>query len=312
MHNHCSPQVFGFMADVTKTEMTFQSGDPAMSTTEELVINSAKLFSLPDVYIRLKAVLEDPNSSMNDMAEVIKHDPGLTARLLRMVNSAFFGLGSNIETVSQATRMLGTQQIHDLALATSVTEAFSDVSTDVMDMNVFWRNSVACGLASRLLASQCNVLDNERLFIAGLLHAIGHLVMYQLLPMQMQQALMRSKEQARPLFQVERDLLGFDYAKVGGKLMNEWGLPDSLQESTTRHPEPAYALTYGLETAIVHIATHVATAIETGTLKTQCIDPSVWQITGITPEALDSSVRETAQELDSAMSLLFNKMRKAS
>ncbi len=277
-----------------------------MPTVDELVTNSTKLFSLPDVYLRLKAVLDDPDSSINEIATIISQDPALVGRILRIVNSSFFCIGTPIETIPHAVNMLGMQQIHDLALVTSMSGTFSGMSNEVMNMNVFWRNSIHCGLAAHTLASECNVLDGERLFVAGVLHDIGHLVMYQHIPELAQQALSQWQEQDRPLSQIERELIGFDYAQVGGKLTNAWGLPDSLQNSTTYHVEPADAQEeYTMEASIVHIAVGIASSNETTDLTTLQIDPFAWERTSLSPEILGPIAQDTRLLLDETAPLLF-------
>ena len=286
-----------------------------MTTVHELVTDSVKLFTLPEVYLRLKQVLDDPESSLSKVAEVIAHDPALTARLLRMVNSAYFGFGHKIETVSHAINMLGSQQVHDLALATAITRTFSDMPSDVLNMDKFWQDSVYCAVLARLLASRCNVLDSERLFVAGLLRDIGHLVMYQKMPQQLQQAIQRSRQEGILLSDVEKDLIGFDYAEAGSELMRIWGLPTSLQMTTQYHLTPAHAPEYELQTAIVHIASMIIGATDAHGLSAdadQLIDPVAWQITGLSPESLELLIQEAGQQLAQAESLLFPAVQKSS
>ncbi|MBA1443773.1 MAG: HDOD domain-containing protein [Chromatiales bacterium] len=179
-----------------------------MSTVWEEISTKVKLISLPDVYLRLKEVLDDPNYTMGGVAEVITHDPAITIRLLRIVNSAYFGLATQIDSVSRAVNLLGTQGIHDLVLAASVAQSFEGMSNEVMDMERFWRKSVVCAITSRELASLCNVLDGEHLFVCGLLHDIGHLVLYQMAPGKAQQAIEQAKTHQGSLYQAERSLLG--------------------------------------------------------------------------------------------------------
>lgn len=286
-----------------------------MFTPQELVGSAVKLVTLPDVYLRLRGLLDDPDSSMMDVANLIAHDPSLTARLLRMVNSAFFGFTAKIETVSRAVGLLGTQQIHDLALATSVARAFSTIPHVIMNMKLFWRNSVYCGVASRLIASQCNVLDSERLFVAGLLRDIGHLIMYLKVADPAQQALLRAKQQRLPLPQVERELIGCDYAQVGAELMRVWQLPPSLRESLACHLEPSKAQDFALETSIVHIASVITdTDASEDFPETQAlpIDPVALQITGLSHDNLQSIKEEADRQVAEALSLIFPDMRKAS
>lgn len=225
-----------------------------MTTTWEKVSSNARLISLPEVYLRLRETLDQADFSMRDVASVVSKDPGLTARLLRLVNSPYFGLASTVDTVFRAVNVLGTKQVYDLTLATSVTQSFEGMSNEVMDMSIFWRKSVFCGLASTLLAKQCNVLNCERLFVAGLLRDLGHLIMYQSLPDLSQQAIRQAHEKGVSLYLMERELIGIDYARIGGILMRQWQLPASLRESTEFHIEPGRSLDFRLETSIVHIA----------------------------------------------------------
>ena len=101
--------------------------------------------SLPEIFIRVNEVVNNPRSSLEDVGKVISEDTGLTARLLKIVNSAFYGFPSHIETISRAVTIVGTQQLRDLALATSVIRLFSGIPHDLLDMESFWRHSVACG-----------------------------------------------------------------------------------------------------------------------------------------------------------------------
>ena len=189
-----------------------------MSTLVERISQRAKLVSLPDIYLRLKAVLDDPNSNLADVADVVGTDPAMTARVLRLVNSAYFGLATEIATVSRAISLLGSQEVHDLVLTVSVAESFDGMSNEVMDMSSFWRRSVVCAITGRELASMCNVLDSERLFVAGLLRDIGHLFIYQATPQKAQQAIQRiGRDRGIPLVEAAR------YAVQAGEISGKGG-----------------------------------------------------------------------------------------
>jgi len=112
-----------------------------------------KVPTLPFVYMRLLEVMNDPHSSSADVGAVISDDSGLTARLLRLMNSVFYEYPPRIESVKQGLWVVGTQQLHDLALATSVIGMFQDVAEDLVDMNTFWHHSLACGVCSRAIAT---------------------------------------------------------------------------------------------------------------------------------------------------------------
>ena len=275
-----------------------------MTTVWEQVTANAKLISLPEVYLRLKELLAQPDYSIADVALIIGQDPALTARLLRLVNSPYFGLAAKVESVFRAVNMLGTRQVHDLALATSIAHSFAGMPRAAVDMPKFWRRSVFCGLVSRGLAQAAGVEDSERLFVAGLLRDIGHLVMYQTVPEPCQQAMLSAEQREQPLYLVERELIGIDYARVGGALMRLWQLPSSLREATEFHIEPGRAMTFPMETYLVHLAALLVTAEETGQeFGSGALKPRAksWDVTGLTVQQCLSVQSEFAKEAGRAL-----------
>ncbi len=221
---------------------------------KQLVSDGLQLVTLPDVYLRVKAVLEDPRSSAADMASAIETDPAVTARLLRMANSSFFGFAATISSVSRAVSMLGTVQVHDMVLATSLAQTFAGVESEALNVARFWRNSVRRAVGAKVLAGACNVLDGERVFLAGLLSQIGEMVLALRAPDELQQSYLAAAAEQLPLAQVQRRQFGCDYAEVGAELLAAWQLPASLEQTVRFHTEPRRAVDFPLETAIVHFA----------------------------------------------------------
>ena len=117
-----------------------------MNKAKNLVAGVSTLVSLPSVYMRLTKVIDQRTSSARDIGKIVSEDPGLTARLLRLVNSAYYGFPQRIETVSRAISVIGTHQLVDLALATSVIEIFKKIPHEIVDMESFWKHSLACGI----------------------------------------------------------------------------------------------------------------------------------------------------------------------
>jgi HD-like signal output (HDOD) protein len=275
----------------------------------EQVTADAQLLTLPAVYLRLREVLDDPDYAVSDIEAVIGSDPAIATRLLRQANSPYFGFAAKIETISRAVGLLGSQQVHDLVLATSVAQTFSGIPIEVMDIHAFWTRSVYCAAAARLLAVNCNVLDSERLFVSGLLRDIGHLVMYQSIPDEAKDALLRAREEGRALNEVEREVIGFDYARLGGALLQQWGLPRGLWEPVQWHITPEQAADYPLEAAIVHLAgvlSDVGQANEEERVSLVSVaHPFVWQVTGLMPEQCLAIQDEVERQLDGVMYLIF-------
>jgi HD-like signal output (HDOD) protein len=279
-----------------------------MSTAWEQITANARLVSLPEVYLRLKSVLDDPNSNLADVAEVVGNDPAMTAKLLRIVNSAYFGLGTEIDTVSRAVGLLGTQEVHDLVLAASVAQSFEGMSNEIMDMQKFWERSVRCAITASELAILCNVLDGERLFVAGLLRDIGHLYIYQLAPQKAQQAIELAQVQGVPIYKAERALLGTDYAKVGADLMRQWQLPQTLWEPTEFQVEPTKSQEYGLFTSLVHVAAHMTEGIDQDLgieLALAGVWADAWQATGLSPEHCAGIIERVDAQAATVMRLIF-------
>ena len=274
----------------------------------EDIKKEAKLVSLPDVYLRLKEILDDPDFAMAEVVIAISQDPSITLRLLRIVNSSLYGFATKIETVSRAITMLGTQQVHDLLLATSVAKAFKGMSSEIMDLQRFWRRSIYCAVASRQLSDLCGGCDNERVFVAGLLHDIGHLVMYRALPSLAQQVIVTARENNKPLYLVERALFGFDYAWTGSELMREWSIPNSLCEITKHHVEPEKAEKFQLETIVINLASLITRAgdgegvFNEGPL---VVDPVSWDVTRISPEDCISLIEQIEEETLEVLNIFF-------
>lgn len=225
-----------------------------MLNAQQLVADGLDLVSLPEVYLQVKAVLDDPQSAAIDMAKAIETDPAVTARLLRIANSSFFGFAAEVSSVSRAVSMLGTLQVHDLVLASSLANTFNRVDDSVLDVADFWQSSVRRGVGSKVLASLCNLLDSERVFLAALLSRIGIMVLALREPLELQQSIADAEADGLPLSLAQHRRWGFDYAEVGARLLKAWQLPAALESVVRFHTRPELADEFLLETAIVSVA----------------------------------------------------------
>jgi HD-like signal output (HDOD) protein len=268
-------------------------------TAAQLVARARELATLPDIYFRVKEVLDDSTSSHEDVAEALGTDPVLAGRLLRLANSAFYGRPGSIATVSRAVGLLGTQQVHDLVLATAVVHAFEDFSSGMIDRRQFWRSSLFSGSAAKLLAEHCDILDCERLFVGGLLAPVGLLILCQEVPVQIRAILRDARERDQDMAALQREQLGFDYAQVSAELFSSWQLPAELVMPIRAHTQPSTAEEGRLEAAIIHIAVQTANAHSQGQSTRElvpCLDDDAWRITALSFESLDK-IRQDAQAL---------------
>ena len=273
------------------------------------IINSAQLYSLPDIYLRLKELMKDSDYTMAEVSLLVGSDPGLATRFLRVVNSPLYRRFCKVETVNHAISLLGISQVHDIVLSASVAEAFQGIETQVMDMNKFWQRSFYCAVMTKQLALECGISDSDRLFVIGLLHDIGHLFMYIAIPEESKRAISKAKELERPLNQMERELLGFDYAKVGGYMMKQWDLPESLQNAIWFHPEPSKANQFALETALLHLSSMlVRSDLEEGVFGEGAfiVDPTAWPTTSLTEEQCLNFRQTAAEQFEEASNSLLS------
>ncbi len=221
---------------------------------EQLIEHVDRLVSLPDVYYRLEALIERPDSSLQDIARLLASEPDLCARLLRLANSAFYSFPSRIESIGQAVQIIGMRQIRELVLATSIANAFRRVPLGMIDMRSFWAHSVATGVMAKCLGQKAHRRQPERYYVAGLLHDIGRLAFFLKLPGLMSELLLQRERVEEPLFRLEQAALGYNHADAGGALLRRWRVPESIHEPVCLHHEPRLAMEYGEVASAVHLA----------------------------------------------------------
>ncbi|EMR12296.1 hypothetical protein MPL1_10978 [Methylophaga lonarensis MPL] len=267
-----------------------------------LVNRSLELVSPPSTYTRLDTLIQDPDSAIDDFASVINTDPALATRLLKIVNSPFYGFPSQINTISRAITIIGTRELNHLVLATSVMNAFSGIPSTLINMDSFWQHSLACAMTARQLANACGQRGTERLFTAGLLHNIGSLVMYQSLPELAREAISSARFGNETIFQAEQRIIGFDHSEVGEALALAWRLPESLVDTIRHHHYPAEAKTAALDVAIVHVADVMVSAVpfgHAGDAHVPPLDPNAWQLLGLDLNIVPQILTQISLQLDS-------------
>lgn len=246
MHRHLEIE----LPEPTKT------ATPSLDVAD-LIDRVENLLSLPDAVVRLNALLADPDVSIDEIGEVVRLDPALAARVLRSVNSAYYGLRARVDTLSQAISMIGTRELHTIALATSAALAFRNISSRLIDMESFWQHSVRAALAARAFATAGGRRDREQVFMAGLLHDVGQLVIYHQLP-QHATAILQAVKGGESQDLVEQELLGFTHADVGAALLERWNLPVTLTDPVRQHHDVELGLELPRATVLVYLGSRVS------------------------------------------------------
>ncbi len=206
-----------------------------VTTPQALVDNVLQLISLPELYLRLQQTIDDPDHTREQVADIVAYDPSLSARVLRIANSSYYSFPREIETVAAAVGIIGELDLRNLVLATSVVGSMNKLQYKGVDINAFWLHSLQCGINARLIGKAVGGCNAEVLFLAGILHDLGILVIYQH-NVTLAAAVNRHVDEQHQLRdQAEREVLGFDHAEVGALLIESWGLADDLIEYTRCH-----------------------------------------------------------------------------
>lgn len=277
---------------------------------KDMVNKSLELVSSPTTYTKLTALLNDPKSGIDDISNVIHHDPALTTRLLKIVNSPYYGFPSQINTISRAITIVGTRELTHLVLATSVIRAFQGIPADLIDMNTFWRHSLATAITAKYLAESLHFAQSEQYFIAGLLHNIGSLVLLQSMPELAREAINSAKFGHEVLYEAENRLLGFNHGEVGQALLEIWRLPPSLAQVVRYHHQPSLASQDQTVVDIVHIADILVSSVpfgHSGDNHVPPLDPAAWQRLNCAETNIPPLLDRVYLHLESLSALMLSK-----
>jgi len=273
----------------------------------ELIGNNLKLLSLPAVVEKINNLLEDPNSSTADIAHYISQDPVLTMRLLKLVNSPFYNFPSEIDTISMAVTILGTRQLRDLVFVTTVVNQFTPHEDVNFDLETFWCHSITAGLAARVIALEQKNLNSERLFICGLLHDIGKMIMALLLPQEVITLNKANQNKEINIYDAESQIFGFTHGEWAMALLESWHFPVSISEPVHYHHNPEDSSEFKIDCAVIHVANVIANNIQAPISKDD--DTILKQIAldtiGITQADVEGYYEQVYELLDNVLQMLY-------
>jgi HD-like signal output (HDOD) protein len=252
-----------------------------------------KLPEIPSTVFELNEIIANPLASADDIARVVSKSPSLAAILLKIVNSPVYAFPTKIDTISRAVTLIGTQEISGLALGISAISIFKDIPEDMIDMHLFLKHSLICAMISRVLCAYKNITQTEQLFVSGLLHDIGRLVLYKYYPEQAKKILIRAESSKGLLHQEEKKSIGCKHTDIGRDLLKKWKIPFSIENNLFYHHNPSGANNQAHAT-IVHLADIIAHSLEIGTsgeIFVPNFDHRAFDSLGISPSCFDSVIR---------------------
>jgi len=239
---------------------------PDRTEIEDKVKNLAKLSTLPNIALKVMDMVENPRTSVSLLANIISADHILTARVLKLANSAYYGFPRQISTLNLAVVVLGFNALRDLVFGISVIDQFSTNNFDKdLDVTQFWRHALFVGSGAKFLSKFLNYPVSGEVFVAGLLHDIGYPVMLQYFPSYFERVLSFSLKHNMSFFQAEKMVLGFDHSELGAWLAHGWNLPDKIVQAIRFHHSPDKATDYPDLVKIIHVADLLSYTIDEGT-----------------------------------------------
>ena len=231
---------------------------------ERIVTSVLKVAALPAVAMKFSEAIRDPLTSNNDLENIISEDSALASKVLMLSNSALYNFPSKIDTISKAITIVGHKQLNELILSCSIVEMFKDIPQDVINMDMFWRHNIAVATTARILASYRREQNIEKFFTAGLLHDIGKLILFVEAPQYATEVIKQHAENNELMHKVEKNVMGFDHAKLGAMLLKKWKLPDDVVSSVYYHHMPSVCLGDIVGPSIVHIADIISHSLQFG------------------------------------------------
>jgi putative nucleotidyltransferase with HDIG domain len=227
-----------------------------------VVANIRNLPTPPIVFHQIQQVTSDPDSSAGQVAAVLAEDPAMSVKVLKLTNSAFYGLAREIESVKQAVMIVGMEAIKNLVLSASVLDMFKGNNIDQESQESFWRHSLAAAFCGRMLARKvtgAGSVDPDTAFSSGLLHDVGKMVIACFLSDESAElAKARQADRETEDYQLEERVLGFNHAQIGAYLAEQWKLPRRLIDSIRFHHHPDRCEDETPLAQLVHLADHVA------------------------------------------------------
>ncbi len=269
----------------------------------ECALQVGEIFALPDTCLKIKEIIDDDISDIDEIAALISYDPVLSSKLLRLANSALYNFPKQVETVQKAVQVLGDAQVYNLVVASGVADAFSQLKPDVIALDKFWEHSINSALIAKHLAFQLGVKKDEPVYLSGLLHNLGELVVVQVKP-DIARICGQYKKGVKP-WDKQQELLGFSYADCTVELLRQWQLPDRIVHPLKQLNQPEYSAANKIG-LILHLSSCLALSEanpETFALY-DLVDQQILEVLGLSKDDLRDASSFAFMEGMSILSLL--------
>ena len=272
-----------------------------MPELESILSKVNDIPTLPDVVLKITRMIADPATTASDINEVLSHDPALTAKILKLVNSPYYGFARRITNITNAVVILGYNQVRNLALSAFVFDILK-VKNNLrsFDMTALWRHSIGSAFIASALSKKLKIKAEEDAFICGLLHDLGKGIMAQHAVGDLEKVMMRVITKDILFIAAERESLQYTHAEIGASIMEKWNLSESLVSAIRFHHDPLSAPESARMLAVItNFSDILARAVLMGSGgddKIPRLLPEVWEFLGLTWDDVNAIIRQTAEE----------------
>lgn len=266
---------------------------------ERIVSSLDKIPTLPVIYSKLGKLLQSPDTTIAAVSNIISEDQVIAAKVLKFVNSAFYGFPQRVGSLQRAIVILGFNTIKNLVFATSVFDMFRGMETgNAFDKKKFWKHCIGCAVASRVLAEAADLRNPEEVFTGGLLHDIGKLVVAVHYPEKYSNVVNEVQRTGTPMVEAERKIFSYDHCQVGSALAVQWRFPPDTALMIGSHHLADGAVPTRKDIAAVHIGNILCMALGLGSggeKKLANVNPKAWELLGLSLSSLELIMDKTVK-----------------
>ncbi len=276
---------------------------------EKILVKFEEFPTLPTIYVTLSEVMDNPRSTPDDASDIISRDQSAASKILKVSNSAIYGLQGKVGNISDAIKYIGFQEVKNLVFALSVIKIFDFKSNGILNPIDLWKHSLGVGVITRLMGKLSGVADIENYFLAGILHDIGKLFLYRYFPSEYTDVIYYANKNKLTLREAEKTVLGINNSILGGLIAEKWKLPVSIRDTILNHDSGISDGDTNHLTGCVHVANIAACMLGLGFNNKQGYIPRpnklVWKNLDLPEKAFSKLLPNIMQDYELSVNLMI-------